>query len=105
MKFYEKLIILIILFLGVTIGTAAIIGVYTRTVNENDSQNQTLAEQQEEFGINDFIQESEQYTGEFFEDIDINEILQDALKGEINNETCRYDNGVWGRSSYSTANN
>ena len=39
MKFYEKLIILIILFLGVTIGTAAIIGVYTRTVNENDSQN------------------------------------------------------------------
>lgn len=39
MKFYEKLIILIILFLGVTIGTAAIIGVYTRTVNEDDSQN------------------------------------------------------------------
>lgn len=39
MKFYEKLIILIVLFLGVTIGTAAIIGVYTRTVNENDNQN------------------------------------------------------------------
>lgn len=39
MKFYEKLIILIILFLGVTIGTAAIIGVYTKTVKENDRQN------------------------------------------------------------------
>lgn len=39
MKFYEKLIILIVLFLGVTIVTAAIIGVYTRTVNENDNQN------------------------------------------------------------------
>ena len=38
MKFYEKLIILIILFLGVTIGTAAIIGVYTKTVKENDKQ-------------------------------------------------------------------
>ena len=38
MKFYEKLIILIILFLGVMIGTAAIIGVYTKTVKENDKQ-------------------------------------------------------------------
>ncbi len=38
MKFYEKLIILIVLFLGVTIGTAAIIGVYARTVSENDNQ-------------------------------------------------------------------
>ena len=33
MKFYEKLLILIVLFLGVTIGTAAIIGVYTKSVN------------------------------------------------------------------------
>lgn len=39
MKFYEKLIILVILFLGVTIGTAAIIGIYTRTVNEQKEQN------------------------------------------------------------------
>ncbi len=35
MKFYEKLFILIVLFLGVTIGTAAIIGVYNKTVNQN----------------------------------------------------------------------
>ena len=55
--------------------------------NEIDNQNQTLTEQQEEFGINNFIQESKQYTGDFFEDIDINKILQDALKGEINNNT------------------
>lgn len=55
--------------------------------NENDSQSQTLEEQQEEFGINDFIQESQKYTGEFFEDIDINKILQDALKGEVNNDS------------------
>ena len=34
MKFYEKLIILIVLFLGVTIGTAAIIGVYAKTVDD-----------------------------------------------------------------------
>lgn len=41
MKFYEKLIILIVLFLGVTIGTAAIIGVYSKTVkNEEKSEQQ-----------------------------------------------------------------
>ena len=34
MKFYEKLLILVVLFLGVTIGTAAIIGVYVGTVNK-----------------------------------------------------------------------
>lgn len=39
MRFYEKLIILIVLFLGVTIGTASIIGVYVRTVNENENAN------------------------------------------------------------------
>lgn len=58
-----------------------------QSTNENNSESQTLTEQQEEFGINDFIQESKQYTGDFFEDIDINKILQDALKGEINNDT------------------
>lgn len=41
MKFYEKLLILIVLFLGVTIGTAAIIGVYAKTVN-----NEEISEQQ-----------------------------------------------------------
>ena len=37
MRFYEKLIILIVLFLGVTIGTAAIIGVYAKTANQNEN--------------------------------------------------------------------
>ena len=39
MIFYERLIILIVLFLGVIIGTAAIIGVYVGTVEENDEHN------------------------------------------------------------------
>lgn len=51
-----------------------------------DSEN-TLLEQQEEFGINEFIQESEKYTGEFFEDISINDMLQNAIKGEVDNNT------------------
>ncbi len=77
---------IVCLFITIILINFPIQNIYANT-NENDSQNQTLAEQQEEFGINDFIQESEQYTGEFFEDIDINRILQDALKGEINNES------------------
>ena len=77
---------IVCLFITIILINFPIQNIYANT-NENDSQNQTLTEQQEEFGINDFIQESEQYTGEFFEDIDINEILQDALKGEINNES------------------
>lgn len=76
---------IVCLFITIILINFPIQNIYANT-NENDSQNQTLTEQQEEFGINDFIQESEQYTGEFFEDIDINEILQDALKGEVNND-------------------
>ncbi|MBP7025068.1 MAG: stage III sporulation protein AE [Clostridia bacterium] len=51
------------------------------------NDNQTIIEQQEEFKIQDFIKNAEKFTGEFFEDIDINEILNDAIKGEVDNST------------------
>lgn len=38
MKFYEKLLILIVLFLGVTVGTAGIIGVYVKTANNSGEE-------------------------------------------------------------------
>lgn len=47
----------------------------------------TITEQQEEFKIQDFIKNSEKFTGEFFDDIDINEILNSAIKGEVDNST------------------
>ena len=46
---------------------------------------ETIKEQQEEFGITDFIKSAQQYTGDFFEEIDINTILDSALKGEVDN--------------------
>ena len=49
------------------------------------NDNQTIIE--EEFKIQDFIKNAEKFTGEFFEDIDINEILNDAIKGEVDNST------------------
>lgn len=51
------------------------------------NDNQTIIEQQEEFKIQDFIKNAEKFTWEFFEDIDINEILNDAIKGEVDNST------------------
>lgn len=51
------------------------------------TEEQIIQEQQEEFGIQDFLKNSEQYTGEFFEDIDMKEILNDAIQGEVDNST------------------
>ena len=52
-----------------------------------DLETNTILEQGESFGINSFIENSKEYTGEFFEDIDINQILNSAIKGEIDNTT------------------
>ena len=52
-----------------------------------ESENETIKEQQGEFKIQDFLKNSKEYTGEFFEDIDINEILDGAIKGEVDNST------------------
>lgn len=57
------------------------------TQNTYASKEQTIQEQQEEFGIHEFIKNAEQYKGEFFEDIDIGETLKEALKGEVDNAT------------------
>ena len=45
----------------------------------------TLKEQQGEFGIQEFVKNSKNYAGEFFEDIDINKVLNDSIKGDIDN--------------------
>lgn len=47
----------------------------------------TLKEQQEEFGITNFIQDAQEYSGEFFEETDIDTILKNALKGEVDNSS------------------
>ena len=54
----------------------------TVQIDENEISNQ-----EEMFGISSFIQNSKQYTGIFFDDIDIGEILNSAIKGEIDNTT------------------
>lgn len=49
------------------------------------SNEEMIQGQQEEFGIQDFLKNSKQYAGEFFEDWDLNKVMSDAIKGEIDN--------------------
>ncbi len=49
------------------------------------SDEQMMEQQQEELGIQDFLKDSKQYLGDFFEDIDMSEVLNDAVKGEVDN--------------------
>ena len=53
----------------------------------NANEEETLQEQQEEFGIHEFIEQADEYSGEFFEDMDMNEILENAIHGEVDNQT------------------
>lgn len=55
-------------------------------VSKADNE-ETLKEQQEEFGITNFIQDAQEYSGEFFEETDIDIILKNALKGEVDNSS------------------
>ena len=57
---------------------------YLPTLSYSDND-EVLKQQQEEFGIRDFIENSKQYAGEFFEDIDIEDTLNSALQGKVDN--------------------
>ena len=46
-----------------------------------------IEQQQEEFKIQDFIEESNKYSKEFFGDMDIGELLNNAIKGEVDNKS------------------
>lgn len=72
MKIQKKIILIIII---------AIIFI-PKTVKAEDN---TIETQRETFGINSFIENSKQYTGEFFADADISEILNSAISGKVDN--------------------
>lgn len=72
MKIQKKIILIIII---------AIIFI-PKTVKAEDN---TIATQKETFGINSFIENSKQYTGEVFADADISEILNSAISGKVDN--------------------
>lgn len=79
MNAQKKIILLIIIVISII--TKASIS-YSSNMNEN-----TIQSQQESFGVSSFIENSKKYTGDFFENINISEILNSAIKGEVDNST------------------
>lgn len=84
----QKKKILKIVFIAVTL--IFIFPTYSKM--ESQTSNNTaqideteILDQEEMFGVSSFIQNSKQYTGNFFDDIDIGEILNSAIKGEVDN--------------------
>lgn len=83
----KKIYILTALTILLLITLKPIISYCTDTNSNTNIDENTIQGQQETFGINSFIENSKKYTGEFFEDIDISEILNSAIKGEIDNSS------------------
>ena len=82
MKKQKKIIIILIIAITIILTLNISKSV---SINSNDIDKDTITTQSETFGINSFIENSKQYSGEFFNNIDINEILNSAIKGEIDN--------------------
>lgn len=76
-------------FWDIIIGIIIVISIISKANTSycSDIDENTIQSQQESFGISSFIENSKKYTGEFFEDIDISNILNSAIKGEIDNST------------------
>ena len=72
-------------FIYILISVIFFINLIMPTSSANEEE--TLQEQQEEFGIREFIEQAGEYSGEFFEDIDMNEILENAIQGKVDNQT------------------
>ena len=77
MKKQKKILLMLILFIIIILKSTIS---YCNNIDQN-----TISSQQESFGINSFIENSKQYGGQFFENIDIGEILNSAIKGEVDN--------------------
>lgn len=78
-KFFKIIIFTLIIIL--TINT------YSKASQNEENVEETIKEQQETFGINSFIENAKEYTGEFFEDINISNILNSAVSGDVDNST------------------
>lgn len=56
--------------------------------NQTDmSWEEELTDQQKSFGISSFIENAEEYTGEFFEGMNLQDLLNSAIKGEVDNHS------------------
>ncbi|MBR0426938.1 MAG: stage III sporulation protein AE [Clostridia bacterium] len=54
-------------------------------VNAESLTSQMIQQEKESFGISSFIDETKKYTNDFFEDMNISDVLNSAITGEIDN--------------------
>ena len=54
---------------------------------EDIDTGEVIDSQKESFGITDFLNGSKKYSGDFFDDIDISDILNNAISGNVDNNT------------------
>lgn len=60
----------------------------TKAYEDTKEETNTILESQKSsFGINSFIENAQKYTGEFFENMDIDSIFQNAIQGKIDNSS------------------
>lgn len=67
--------------------TLLIICLHPTSIKANEDKDNILEEQKNSFGINSFIENANKYTGEFFENINIETIFQNAIQGKIDNSS------------------
>ena len=56
----------------------------TQVFAENE---EIMISTQEKFNINSFLKDAKEYTGDFFEDVSITDMFNEAVQGKINNQT------------------
>ena len=76
----KKIIIILILIILIPIPA------FAEKVNEETNE-EIMLSTQENFNISQFLKDIETYTGDFFDDMDISEILNQAIQGNIDNKT------------------
>lgn len=73
--------------LKITILTIFFIHIFSLNTFAASTDEEMINSQKETFGISSFIENANKYTGEFFEGIDMNSMLNSAIKGNIDNNT------------------
>lgn len=52
-----------------------------------ETEDEIMGTTQEKFNINKFLKETQEYAGDFFDDMDLSDILNQAIQGKIDNQT------------------
>ena len=77
-----------IILIIITLLTICLHTTFTKAYEDKKEETNTIFENQKSsFGINSFIENAQKYTGEFFENMDIDSIFQNAIQGKVDNSS------------------